>query len=204
MENHDFKNMLNEISDEDVTAAVKELKLHLNLRAEDLKKICLSACLHSRTRNSSVLSVRDAMTRDVLSVGKYDDISQVVGILADRNISGLPVVDRENHVVGIISEADVISMVGETRDHTFKDLVKRALGHHLPERKQGHMVGDIMNSPAVTIAPDIEISEAVRIMDERRIRRLPVVDKDKRLIGILSRADILKTIQAKFSAAGKG
>jgi CBS domain-containing protein len=204
MEKSDLESVLNEISDEDVTAALKELKLRLNLKAEELKKICLRACLLARTRNSSLLSVKDAMTKDVFSIGKYDDISKVVGILAERNISGLPVVDRENHVVGIISEADVISMVGEARDHTFKDLVMRALGHHLPERKQGHMVGDIMNSPAITISPDIEISEAVRLMDERRIRRLPVVDKDKRLIGILSRADILKTIQAKFSAADTG
>jgi CBS domain-containing membrane protein len=203
MENRELESVLNEIADEDVAEAVKELKLRLSLKAEDLKKICLSACIHSRTRSSSVLCVRDAMTGDVVSVSKYDDISKVVRILAERNISGLPVIDNEYHVVGIISEADVVSMVGEARDHTFKDLVRRALGHHLPERKQGHMVGDIMNSPAVTIAPDVEISEAVRLMDERRIRRLPVVDRDKRLIGILSRADILKTIQAKFSTANR-
>lgn len=203
MEDMNFERVLNGISDDDVAAAAKEMKLRLNLTAEDLKKLCLGAFMHSRTKRSSLLRVRDAMTRDVISVGKYDDISQVVMTLAENNISGLPVVDRENRVVGIISEADVVSMVGSTRAHTFKDLVRYALGHHLPERKRGHMVGDIMNAPAVTVSPDIEISEAVRLMDERRIRRLPVVDKRQRLIGMLSRSDIVKTIRAKFSMADR-
>ncbi|MBP1746569.1 MAG: domain containing rane protein, partial [Deltaproteobacteria bacterium] len=67
----------------------------------------------------------------------------------------------------------------------------------------GHLVGDIMTSPAVTVFPDSEISEAVRLMDSRRIRRLLVVDKDERLIGLISRSDIVKAMGRKLSETGQ-
>lgn len=199
MDTQNMENIWVEIRDEDVTAVVRELKLNLNLSAENLQKIWAGACRHAQARRASFLLVRDAMTREVLAVSKFDEITHAVKILADRNISGLPVVDRENRVVGIISEADVVSMVGSSRAHTFKELLKSVIGHPLPERKMGHLVGDIMTSPAVTVNADMEISEAVRLMDARRIRRLPVVDRDGRLVGLISRSDIVKAIGSKIS-----
>ena len=89
-------------------------------------------------------------------------------------------------------------MVGVGREHTFKDLLKYLLGEPLPARKLGDHVGDIMTSPALTIKPDTNIAEAVRIMDEKKIRRLTVVDDRNMLIGILTRADILKAVIKKL------
>ncbi len=142
--------------------------------------------------------VRDVMTTDVISITKYESIMDVANILTQKNISGLPVVDKENKVVGIITQADILSMVGVGREHTFKDLLKYMLGEPLPERKMGDLVGDIMTSPALTIKPDANVAEAVRIMDEKRIRRLTVVNDKNELIGILTRADILKAVIKKL------
>ncbi len=175
------------------------MKLGLSLSADDLQKIYSIACRHAQARVASAMRVRDAMTRDVLSVSKYDDISNAVRLLAEKNISGLPVVDGESRVVGIVSEADVVSMVGSRRAHTFKEILRSIVGHPLPERKIGHLVGDIMTSPAITVFSDTEISEAVRLMDGRRIRRLPVVDKDQRLVGLISRSDIVKAMGRKLT-----
>jgi CBS domain-containing protein len=144
------------------------------------------------------MHVQDVMTKDVLSITKYESIMQVADILTEKNISGLPVVDKENKVLGIITQADILSMVGVGREHTFKDLLKYMLGEALPERRIGDHVGDIMTSPAVTIRPDANIAEAVRIMDEKRIRRLTVVDDKNMLIGIITRADILKAVIKKL------
>jgi CBS-domain-containing membrane protein len=199
MDAFDVECLLNEICDEDVAAAVRELKLSLTLSSEDLQKIYSIACRHAQARLASAMRVRDAMTRDVLSVSKYDDISNAVKLLAGKNISGLPVVDRENRVVGVVSEADVVSMVGSRRAHTFKELMRSIVGHPLPERKMGHLVGDIMTSPAVSVNPETEISEAVRLMGGHRIRRLPVVDKDQRLVGLISRSDIVKAMGKKLT-----
>ncbi|HXX56569.1 MAG TPA: CBS domain-containing protein [Thermodesulfovibrionales bacterium] len=199
VESYELESIQNEICDEDVAAAVRDLKLGVTLTAEDLQKIYAVALRHAQARCASSMRVRDAMTRDVLSVSKFDDISLAVKLLSEKNISGLPVVDRESRVVGIISEADVVSMVGSRRAHTFKEILRSIVGHPLPERKMGHLVGDIMTSPAITVYLDTEISEAVRIMDGRRIRRLPVVDKYERLIGLISRSDIVKAMGKKLS-----
>jgi len=144
--------------------------------------------------------VKDVMTKNVLSISKYDSIMQVANILTEKNISGLPVVDKDNKVVGIITQADILSMVGVGREHTFKDLLKYMLGEPLPQRRQGDHVGDIMTSPAITIKADMNIAEAVRIMDEKKVRRLTVVDEKQKLIGILTRADILKSVIKKINA----
>jgi CBS domain-containing protein len=89
-------------------------------------------------------------------------------------------------------------MVGVGRDHTFKDLLKYMLGEKLPERRVGDLVGDIMTSPALTISPDANVAEAVRIMEEKRIRRVTVVNGKNELLGILTRADILKAVINKL------
>jgi CBS domain-containing protein len=153
---------------------------------------------HLRSTIGLEMLVRDVMTKNVLSVTKYESIMEVAHVLTEKNISGLPVVDKEHKVIGIITQADILSMVGVSREHTFKDLLKYMLGERLPERRIGDLVGDIMTSPALTIKPDANIAEAVKIMDEKRIRRLTVVDENNLLIGILTRADILKAVIKKL------
>ncbi len=153
---------------------------------------------HLRSSIGLEMLVQDVMTRNVISVSKYESILNVANILTEKNISGLPVVDKEMKVIGIITQADILSIVGVSRDHTFKDLLKYMLGEPLPHRKLGDLVGDIMTSPALTIKPLANIAEAVKIMDEKRIRRLTVVDDGNTLIGILTRADILKAVINKL------
>ena len=149
---------------------------------------------HLRSTIGFEILVQDVMTKKVLSILKYDSVMHVASILSENNISGLPVVDKENHVIGVITQADILSIVGVRKGHTFKDLLKHMLGEPLSERKVGDIVGDIMASPVVTIKADATIAEAAQSMDEKRIRRLPVVDDKNKLIGIISRADILKAV----------
>jgi sulfide:quinone oxidoreductase len=153
---------------------------------------------HLRSTMGFEMFVEDVMTRNVISVLKYDSVVHAAHILSEKNISGLPVVDRENNVIGIITQADILSIVGMRKEHTFKDLLKHILGERLPERKIGDIVADIMASPAVTLPPRANIAEAAQIMDEKKIRRLPVVDDGNKLIGIISRADILKAVLRKL------
>jgi len=153
---------------------------------------------HIRSAIGKELFVQDVMTKGVLTVSKYEPVIYVADILNEKNISGLPVVDKDRKVLGIITQADILSMVGVGRDHTFKDLLKYMLGEQLPHRKLGDTVGDIMTAPALTIKPDANIAEAVRIMDDKKIRRLTVVDNKNILIGIITRADILKAVIKKL------
>ncbi|MDH4161222.1 MAG: CBS domain-containing protein [Nitrospirota bacterium] len=162
------------------------------------KKALKPADSHLRSSMGQEILVQDVMTRGVLTVQKYDTIVNVAHILTERNISGLPVVDRDYKLLGIITQADVLSMLGMGKAHTVKDLLKYMLGERLPERRIGDTVGDIMTGKPQTIRPDMNVSKAVEIMDDKKIRRLPVVDEKGKLIGILTRADILRAVIKKL------
>jgi CBS domain-containing protein len=150
-----------------------------------------------RQRETARIAVKDVMTSNVICVRKYDDISQVIQTVSELNIGGLPVVDDDRRVVGIISEADILSAMGIEKEQTFRDTLKHLLGETLPERKLGDIVGDIMTSPVVTVRSDDDISVAAQAMHEKRIRRIPVVDAENRLMGIVSRRDIVRAISRK-------
>lgn len=154
---------------------------------------------HIRSNIGQDILVKDVMTTDVLTINKFESIINVAHILAEKNISGLPVVDNNNKLIGIVTQADILSMIGMKREHKLKDLIKHMLGDHLPERKAGDIIGDIMVSPALTIAPDVNIGVAAQMLDEKKIRRLPVVDENNVLIGIITRADILKVVLLKLT-----
>lgn len=154
---------------------------------------------HMRSTIGSEMLVKDVMTTDVITVQKFESVLAVADILASRNISGIPVVDKQGKVIGIITQADILSVVGIRKDRTFKDLLKHMLGEPLLDRKMGDIVGDVMTAPVHTTTPETNIAMVVLIMDDKKIRRLPVVDEKKKLIGIISRADILKAILRRLT-----
>lgn len=184
-----------EISDEDLRAALREIKTYVDITEEDLRKIYEIALRYARERIAVKVVVSDVMTTNVKAVSKYSEINEATRLLSENNISGLPVVDNENFVMGVVSEADILSVAGMREGHTFKDILRHILGEPLPERKSGNTVDDIMSSPAITTKPDADIKEVARILDERKIKRLPVVDNRNRLIGIISRGDIVRAMR---------
>lgn len=181
-----------ELSDQDLREALKELKTYVDITEEDLRKIYAIALKHARRRLGETVLVRDIMTKDVVKVKRDTDIQEAARRLSGLRISGMPVVDDANKVIGVISEADILSLAGVKRGHTFKDILRHVLGEPLPGRKKGNTVGDVMSSPAITTGPDTDIREVASILDDRRIKRLPVVDTEGKLAGIISREDIVR------------
>jgi CBS-domain-containing membrane protein len=185
-----------EISDEDLRAARKEMKTYVDITDDDLKRIYAIALGHAEQRVARRVSVRDVMTRNVIKIRDNADFSEVTNLLSENRISGLPVVDGENRVIGIITEADVLSMAGMQQGHAFKDIIRHILGEPLPGTKRNKSLREAMSSPAITTGPDADIREVALTLDEKRIKRLPVVDEQGKLIGVISRADIVRTIGA--------
>jgi len=186
-----------DISEEDLSSALKDMKTYVDVTREDLKKIYEIALRHARERLTSAIPVSDLMTKDVVTVKRDNDLLEAARRLSGLRISGMPVVDEEDKVVGVISEADLLSLTGLKREHTFKDLLRHILGEPLPARKSGNRVGDVMSVPAITARAEDDIRKVAAILDERRIKRLPVVDADGRLVGIISRADIVRAMGKK-------
>jgi CBS-domain-containing membrane protein len=186
-----------EISDEDLRAALKELKAYVDITEDDLKKIYAIALRHAEQRVARRISVRDVMTKNVIKIRADADLNEVTNLLSENRISGLPVVDEDNRVIGLITEADVLSMAGMRKEHGFKDIIRHILGEPLSGPKESRLLRDVMTSPAITTGPEADIREVALTLDEKRIKRLPVVDDQGRLIGVISRADIVRAIGAK-------
>jgi len=126
--------------------------------------------------------VRDVMTTAIVAVRPGMSYKQIAAQLSEREISGAPVVDDAGHVIGVVSDVDLIA----ARVDRLGRPVQRPGRRHLRLT-----VGQLMSFPAVTIRPDATLSAAAGLMGARRIRRLPVVDGAGRLTGIISLRDLL-------------
>ncbi len=133
--------------------------------------------------------VRDVMTRRVVSVREDASFKEMAAMLRRTRISAFPVIDSADRVIGVVSEADLL--VKEAVQATGTSFIA-ALRHIREEDKaSGVTAVALMTRPAITIGPDAPVAEAARIMYDRRVKRLPVVDAVGRLLGIVSRADVL-------------
>jgi CBS domain-containing protein len=137
------------------------------------------------------MKIRDLMTTDVITVTPDTSLKEVAALLVDRRISGVPVVDDERRVLGILSEADILVREGVDghRSGLLGWLFEPDVGY---ERKlTARTAGDAMSSPAITVGPRVPIHTAATRMVDAGINRLPVVDDDK-LVGIVTRADLVR------------
>jgi CBS domain-containing protein len=134
--------------------------------------------------------VSDVMTRAVAAVGDHALFKEIVRTLRDRRVSALPVVDGEGRVVGVVSEADLLSKEG-FRDGDPGLPPSRADVAGL-DKAGATTAAELMTSPAVTTRADATLAQAARIMARHGVKRLPVVDGTRVLRGIVSRADLLK------------
>ena len=178
-------------------AALKEMKAYVDITEDDLMRIYAIALRHAEQRVARRISVRDVMTKNVIKIRADADFNEVTNLLSEHRISGLPVVDEDDRVIGVITEADVLSMAGMRKEHGFKDIIRHILGEPLSGPKESRRLRDVMSSPAITTGPEADIREVALTLDEKRIKRLPVVDEQGRLIGVISRADIVRVIGAK-------
>jgi len=133
--------------------------------------------------------VRDVMTTSVITVDRITPFKEIAGLLAEHQISAVPVLAMGRHVVGVVSEADLLRMQGPAA----RPYRLGRAPHHWWARNRhlGYIADKLMTAPAITIHPDATIPAAARLMNDHQIRRLPVVDPSGVLIGIVSRRDLL-------------
>lgn len=189
---------MNWIEDEDIRAALKEMRTYIDITEEDLKKIFDLAMEHARRRLKKRIPVSLVMTRDVITVKRDMSLKDLARLLTEKGISGVPVVDDLNRVIGIVTESDIIFQTGQKRSRGLREFLRELIGEPHPKDTRGPLselrVEDIMSTPVITATPDMDIRDVAVILAEKRIKRMPVVDSDGRLIGIISRQDIVRAV----------
>lgn len=152
-----------------------------------------------------MITVEDAMEKNVVKFREADTISYVANTLREKKISGAPIVDNNNKVVGIISEGDIMRLI-EVHSPNLNlilpaplDLIELPVRMRLEldELSEGVakaasvLIGEIMTKEVFKVKKDVTISDAAELMDKHKINRLPVIDEKDKLIGILTRGDII-------------
>ena len=132
-------------------------------------------------------TVADVMTRKVVAVRDGAGFKEIVDAMRNAHVSALPVVDAESHVIGVVSEGDLL--VKEAAVAGGRNSARRHPAG-VPKATEVLAIG-LMTQPAVTIGRDATVAEAARVMSSGRVRRLPVVDDWGRLMGIVSQLDVL-------------
>jgi CBS domain-containing protein len=139
------------------------------------------------------MQVQDVMTTTVVTTTADTPLRDAVSTLVQSRISGMPVVSSGGEVVGVISEADVLAKERRVPDDE-RGAITRWLGHgpNADPKHEARTVGEAMSAPAVVVPPYVSVSVAAGRMLEHGVNRLPVVDGGGRLIGIVSRADLVR------------
>ncbi len=146
---------------------------------------------------------KDIMTVDVLTVRPEDTVEDVIKLLLDNRISGVPVVNGENEVVGIVTEGDLMVKTQKLHVPSYIQILGGVIYLDDPEDFREELkksvaikVEDMMTTDPLTVEEDTPVDEIATIMSDSGINRLPVV-RDDRLVGIVSRADIIRSMARK-------
>ena len=139
------------------------------------------------------MKVQDVMTTDVATTGPDAPLKEAAVELVRRRISGMPVVNSDLQVIGVVSEADILAKEGdEPRGGGFLRWLVDPGDPWIRARFDAVTVGEAMSAPAQTITPDRPIAEAATIMLDEGVNRLPVIDTDGKLVGLVSRGDVVR------------
>jgi CBS domain-containing protein len=147
----------------------------------------------------------DVMTTNVVVASPDAPIRDIARVMWERRISAVPVVDDANHVLGVVSEGDLVrrAELGTDRRSWWLDLLssdRTLAGDYV--KTHGRTARDVMTRPAVTIEEAVDLAEIARLLEAKRIKRVPVV-RDRKLVGIVSRADIVRALIAVEPSWGR-
>lgn len=148
-----------------------------------------------------IKKAKDIMTSDVIVAKKDDIIKDIAKILLEKRIGGVPVVDEKNRVIGIISETDIMKKESHIDAPTVITLLQGVI--YFPDLKKtekeileiaAYKVEDLMSTNVVKVNEDDSFEDVANLMIKRSINRVPVVDSDNKLKGIICRYDIIRSM----------
>ena len=184
-----------DISEKDILAAMKHIQGYIDISPGDFKEVFQVAYSHAIQRIMNSLTAADIMTSPVNTVGIEMDLRQTATFLAEKRISGAPVVDSDGRIAGVVSEKDFLSIMGVGKPESFMQIVAHCLKNKgcMTADMKNHAIRDIMTAPAITAGPQITVGAISALFIDRQINRIPIVDADGKPIGIVTRTDLVQS-----------
>jgi CBS domain-containing membrane protein len=190
-----------ELHREDFKNALQELDSYIDITLEDLMQINQMAQKHAQLRQAEQLTVRDIMTTDVATVHADTSLRDAARILLERRISGLPVTDANNKLVGIVTEADFLCAMGIPCHHPAHNLwqtLESMFRHHPAPVNTPSKVADIMAKQIITIHDNNTLHEVIDTMKHHHIKRVVVTNEQQQVLGIITRSNLVQVLLQKI------
>lgn len=147
------------------------------------------------------MQIKEIMTGDVITVSTDESVEQCARLLQEHNISGLPVLDAAGKVAGIVTEGDLIRRASRVKAPGYLEILGGLIYLGSPkkfvedlQRAMSLEAGQLMTKDVVSVKPDDVVEKAATLMVEKKISRLPVIDEKEKLVGIVTRRDIMNSL----------
>jgi CBS domain-containing membrane protein len=185
------------VNQSDLRNALKEMNTYLDVSENDLSKVYKMAGMQAYRRKMGEITCADIMSRDLVTAEYGTELEEAWAQLRHHKIKAIPVIDKSRRVIGIITLVDFLKRANLKTYDTFQDklmtFIKRTpgLSSDKPE-----VVGQIMASPVYSAKETMHIVELVPLLSERGLHHIPIVDAERRLIGMVTQSDLIAALYA--------
>lgn len=166
------------------------LPSHMNFVGKDLTTA-------PQVRHSKEMRVKDVMTKDVVVVKQGTSLAEAARMLTEHRVSGLPVVDVDDKLIGVLTEADFIAAMDISSDPVIKSMFDMIIRKNRPKKRMGTIVDDLMTKDPVTTSEDDTLQKAIELMDKNQVKRLIITDAQNQVKGVVSRPDLMRLFAMK-------
>lgn len=185
------------VNQTDLHNALKQMNTYLDVSEEDLSQVYKMAGMQAYRRKMGEISCADIMSRDLVTAEYGTELEEAWAQLRYHKIKAIPVVDKAQRVIGIITLVDFLKRANLKTYETFEDklmkFIKRTAGM---DSDKAEVVGQIMAAPVYTAKETMHIVELVPLLSERGLHHIPIVDAERRLIGMVTQSDLIAALYA--------
>jgi CBS domain-containing membrane protein len=189
---------------EDFVKALNELDTYIDITVEDLMDLNARAEKYARIRVTESLLVANLMSQPVVTVRPEVSLSEAAHLLVTNKISGLPVVDDQQKLVGVVTEADflrALGVSGQRPSHSLWQTLEAMFSHHETIMEPDASVAEIMVTDVVTVGPQHTVHHILDAMKANKIRRIIVCDEAQQVLGIVTRSDLVRVFFDRIKRA---
>ncbi len=182
------------LTDDDLEAAMSELDTYVDADRQDLQRIYSNAMMNAYKRRLGQVRCADIMTKAPLAFDADISLDSAWEKLMERDVKGAPVIDSHRHVLGMITTTDLMKHAVKHPGHSYGKRFVEVINGDGAKEGEKETVSDIMSREVMTAGEQQHIVDTIALFNSKRINHVPVVDADERLVGILTRSDVMRSL----------